>query len=60
MRNCDEGPSAITEKSANAMNAVWILIAFDLVLTLLTGYALWAKAEGLQPFSGDPECQLFP
>src|SRR5262249_35808552 len=57
---CGEESCITTGLPANMVGIVWVLIAFDLVLTLLTGYVLWEKVQGLTPFSRDSGCQLFP
>ena len=32
------------------MSCVWALIIVEIALTLLAGYALWAKTRGISPF----------
>ena len=48
---CSEEPRDDAQLSNYKMNSLWVLIVLEVMLILLAGYALWAKAGGLAPFS---------
>jgi len=45
-----EAPRDDTQSSKYTTNAVWVFLILEMVLTLLVGYGLWAKAGGITPF----------
>jgi len=49
--NCGEESNEGARRLKVTTTAVWIFIVLELVLTVLTGYALLAKARGVAPFS---------